>query len=367
MVEQLLYALMSQDNIRRREAESMLSTQLETDFINVMRSLMSVFCNLSSDLVMRSFAGILIRSSIEKYSTKVTNIEFFNELKSFLLNLWSTETNQIIFLRLSHILAQLSIVSKWNDLIPILINGSTNNTNYLLHLIEIISDYSPECIQNNLNSLGGYLGQHIMNSDAKIQINCARATCACIVCLDDENHRNLFRSALAPIMNILCQCLSTGNETDATSIIDHLVTIANIQPVFYKGSVDNIVNAMLSIANSQGLEFTTRTIAIELIVTLTETAPALARRCEGLASGLCPIAFSLMLEHDETENEWISQKYTEEPVEGDYIVGEEIIERIAAGMGGQIVTPEVLKLIEVYSNNMSSWKHRRSAVAALHR
>lgn len=35
-------------------------------------------------------------------------------------------------------------------------------------------------------------------------------------------------------------------------------------------------------------------------------------------------------------------------------------------MGGRIVVPEVLKLVETYSNN-ASWKYRRAAVAGVNR
>ena len=46
--------------------------------------------------------------------------------------------------------------------------------------------------------------------------------------------------------------------------------------------MDGVVSAMLTVARSAQLEFPTRSLALELLVTLTETAPALARRCAGL-------------------------------------------------------------------------------------
>lgn len=48
-----------------------------------------------------------------------------------------------------------------------------------------------------------------------------------------------------------------------------------------QGTLDDVVSAMLSVASATGLEFPTRSMALELMVTLTETAPALARRCKG--------------------------------------------------------------------------------------
>lgn len=364
----LLFHLMSPDNLSRKQAEAQFSNQLETNFLVTLQLLLTTFSDFNSDPILRSFSGVLIRSSIEKYSNLLTPA-MAGEIRNLLLSTWSNETNKLVFKRLAHMLAQLSLIGKWTDLIPTLVTISQSNVEQclaLLYFVEITSDYSPESIQLNLNQLGGFLGQSIMSADRSIQIATARATCACIVCLEDENQRNSFRAALGPIMNVVGACLANGDESDASSIMDHLVTIANIQPVFFKGMVDNVVSAMLSIANSSSLEFSTQSIAVELIVTLAETAPALARRCEGLVPGLVPILFKFILDRDESEASWIREPYSEKVADGDYMLGEEAVERLASGMGGRMVSPEVLKFVEMNSN-LPTWQARRGAVAGLHR
>lgn len=367
-MNELLFHLMSPDNINRKNAEAQFSNQLESNFIITLQLLLTTFSDLNSDPILRSFSGILIRSSIEKYSTLLTS-EMVIEIRNLLLTTWSSETNKLVFKRLAHMLAQLSLIGKLTDLIPTLMAISQTNKEQclaLLYFIETISDYNSDSIQINLNQLGGFLGQNIMSSDMSIQIATARATCACIVCLEDENQRNSFRAALGPIMNVIGACLTNGDETDASSIMDHLVTIANIQPVFFKGMVDQVVSAMISIANSASLEFSTQSIAVELIVTLAETAPALARRCDGLVSGLTPILFRFMTDRDESELSWVNEPYSEEITDGDYMLGEEAIERLATGIGGRMVSPEVLKFVELNSTQ-PTWQCRRAAVAGLHR
>ena len=91
--------------------------------------------------------------------------------------------------------------------------------------------------------------------------------------------------------------------------------------MFFKGgAIDQVVAAMISVAGSTELDFPTRSIALELMVTLTESAPALARRCNGLVQGLVPLAFALMLEevdeddeggsHQSKEAAWARKSYT---------------------------------------------------------
>jgi hypothetical protein len=286
-----------------------------------------------------------------------------------MLTMWANETNHLMLQRLSHIIAQSALKSPWDDLIPKVIQvSSTTNTKALvalLGLIEIISDYCPEDIQSNLPALGPFLGNLIVYQDTTVQIACAKATGACIVSLEDETARNAFKPAVDPIVRVLSVALNNGDETDATKIMGYLVTVAQEQPNFFKGTLDAVVSAMLTVANAQGLEFSTRSMALELMVTITETAPALARRCAGLIQGLVPLAMSLMLEIEEEEAEWAAGAYTEEPTDENYCVGDEAIERVATGLGGKSIAEPILALVQQFSAPGMDYKHRRAAVAAL--
>lgn len=148
--------------------------------------------------------------------------------------------------------------------------------------------------------------------------------------------------------------------------MEYLVSTAQMQPMFFKGAMDGVVAAMLQVASAASLEFSTRSMALELMVTLTETAPALARRCPGLVKGLVPLAFSLMLEVDESESEWVRGSYSEEPADENHAVGEEAIERAATGMGGKVIAPPVFEIVQQYAAHMN-WNYRRAAVAAVQR
>jgi hypothetical protein len=55
------------------------------------------------------------------------------------------------------------------------------------------------------------------------------------------------------------------------------------------------------------------------MVTLCDTAPALARRCNTLVQGIIPLCLSFTLMVDVTETAWLKGKYTEETLEGFYL------------------------------------------------
>ena len=68
----------------------------------------------------------------------------------------------------------------------------------------------------------------------------------------------------------------------------------------------------------------------------------------------------------EEEEEWARGPYSEEPADENCAVGEEALERAAAGMGGRVVAPPLLALVQQFMGR-PDWQHRRAAVAGLAR
>ena len=366
----VLAALMSGDNIQRRNAETYYDNQLLVNLIPTLESLITILANATLDIVVRSMAGVLLRRAIERTSKDV-NMDTTKVMREALIQIWTTEKNTILVKRLAHVLAQSASEVPWPDLLPTIISHANSNVSIpltlsSLSLVEIIAEYSPEDISNNLPLVGNFLAAMIVNSDDNVQVACARSVGACIVALEDDAARNVFKPALQPIITVLGGALSRGDESDAVSIMESLIAVAQIQPIFFKGAIDHVVAAMLTVASSDLLEFPTRSLAVELMVTFTETAPALARRCSGLAAGLMPLCMTLALEVDDDQDEWVTGKYSEEPEDENNCVGEEAVERAAAGMGGRVVSQPILMIVQQYVNN-PDWRYRRAAIAGLSR
>lgn len=370
-LDQLLPLLMSMNNDSRMQAESMYNYMLENQLLHVIERLLQIASDRTIDTIIRSFSAVLLRRTIEKYSKGIDG-ETTKLIRSGLLNIWAAETEVTVIRHFSHAMAQSAAQSSWLDLLPTIIthgqSGQLSNSQIvpILSLIEIIADYCPDDILTHLQKLGTFLGNFMGSSDINVRTSCAKATAACIVALEDEGARNSFKPALLPIVSAIGDTLNNGNEHEATGILDHLVTIAQIQPLFYRGALDNIATAMMAVAGNTDYDFSTRAMALELLVTLSETAPALARRSSTLIRGICPVVFSIMLEIEEDESEWVIGKYSEEDMDEDCSAGEDAIERMAAGMGGRTLAEPVLGLVSQYFSQ-SNWKYRRAAVAGLTR
>ena len=220
---ELLGSLMSPDNAMRKNAEAYFFSQVDSNPILVAESLIQVLSDKSGDLTLRSFSGILLRRSLDQIGSKVSP-EINNQLREAIIQIWSTETNKLILKRISHAIAQSSACGKWDDLIPRLLSMtgslSQNGIIALLELIEIVSEYNASDIEKNLSAVGSFLSTLLGPSvDPHIQLACAKATGACIIAIEDDGARGLFKPALEPIIVILGSALQRGDEIGATSTI----------------------------------------------------------------------------------------------------------------------------------------------------
>jgi hypothetical protein len=371
----VLTALMSSDNVQRPQAEILYNQMISTQLLTTVFELLTVFSTSTFPLHLRSFSGILLRRVLEKtyqkYNEHIFTPEILGQIRNGLLQIWSSESEVVILRHLSHVLAQAAALAQWDELIPNIISISTTNTSRspipVLGLIEIIAEYCPEDILSSLDNLGTFLVPYLSSTDSNIQVACSKSIGSCMVAVvDDESARMKFKPSLGPMITILGTALSNGNESDATAIMENLVTIAANSPVFFRAALDGVIPAFISVASADSLEFSTRAMALEFMVTIAEEAPALARRCKVLTEGVIPLSFSMMLEIEEEEEEFISEKYSQEPGDENCVAGEESIERLSYGLGGKTVSALILNLVQEYAAS-SNWTHRRASIAGLHR
>ncbi|CAM9098384.1 unnamed protein product, partial [Ectocarpus fasciculatus] len=372
-IRSILPALLSNDNHTRREAEAVYTRHLEESTVPAVGVLLEVFASPQEDLTIRSLCGILLRRVVDPAApySALLDAACTTELRQKLMALWAQENNPVIMRRLAHVMAQSAAGGKWMDLIVTVIGYAQSQSGgaliSLMSLLEIIADYCPDDILTHVTVLVNFLGSHIGSADARLRVACAKTIGACIVALEDDAARNAFRPSLLSLLAVIGAALEVGDEIDATNIVESLVTIAQIQPLFFKEVIEQVSAAMITVGGSSNLEYSTRTMAVELLVTLTETAPAMARRTPTLVQGLVPLAMNMALDVEEDDAEWASGTYSEEPCDDNSAVGEEAIERIAAGMGGKLLAPLVFTQVQSFAANTQSAVHRRAAVAALSR
>jgi hypothetical protein len=376
----LLNALMSIHNDQRKAAEEHYQRQCQAQPQLIVHLLLTIFTNHQENPVLRLFSAVLLRRALEQSITE-WQPSACEELKTRLFQAWQQELNPKLSQKIAHVIAQISFKVEWEGLIPLVlqfasthINGNNTNTVSRQHvvvntnkLLEILSEYSPSDMTTHYQTIGEYLSQFFTSEISDVRMSCAKTVAACIACFEEDVARNAFKTVITPLLSILHGALQQGDEVDATNLIDHLVTVAQLQPMFFKQSFDAVTTAMLTIgsASPDQLECSTRTMALEMLVTLSEAAPAMARRSAGFIEKLVDMIMKIMLEVDEDETQWQQQSYLNDDFDEDCEVGDEAMERIATGLGGKSVSEIVLTRVQGYLSNNKEWKYRRAAVAAV--
>jgi hypothetical protein len=240
----LLGGMTSSDNKVRKEAEIRFNLMMETQTSVAFGYLTQCFVTQSVELIYRSFAGVLLRRVIERYGAKLTPNDTI-QMRSAVMAVWGFETNATILKRLAHVIAQSAVSPEWKDLIPNIIGFATSTATAsngqqqqqsllvaILNMLEVVAEYCPDDVVANLGPLSQFLELHLRSDNAVMQVACAKATGAVIICIEEDTTRDTFQAALQPIISVLGAALTRGDEADATNIMENLVTIAQMQVDF---------------------------------------------------------------------------------------------------------------------------------------
>ena len=88
-------------------------------------------------------------------------------------------------------------------------------------------------------------------------------------------------------MQLVNSRLAGGDETSAQELLTELIDRARVSPGFLKPQMDNVANAMATVACSAALDTSTRKLATEFIVSYAESAPGVADVVRAGVGALC--------------------------------------------------------------------------------
>lgn len=108
-----------------------------------------------------------------------------------------------------------------------------------------------------------------------------------------------------------------------------------------------------------------RQLALEVLVTLAETAPAMVRKVGGkYIASLVPLVLKMMTDIEEDEKWSFSDEIVDDDNDSNNVVAESALDRLACGLGGKTMLPQIVQNIPSMLNN-SDWKYRHAALMAI--
>lgn len=154
-------------------------------------------------------------------------------------------------------------------------------------------------------------------------------------------------------------------KQDDDTLLKCIVDLAENTPKFLRSQIEPLLQMCVQTMANEELLDSWRHLALEVIVTLAETAPASVRKC---GATLIPVVVStslkMMTDLDDDEDWSTSDDLTEEDNDSNSVVAEAALDRMACGIGGKSILPHILSSLPTMLQN-PDWKYRHAALMAI--
>ena len=190
----------------------------------------------------------------------------------------------------------------------------------------------------------------------QVRFQAVRAIGAFIMLHDKEtNIQKHFSELLPAVVQVTIQSVE---EQDDEALLKVLIDLAESTPRFLRPQLENIMEMCMKIFSNEEMGNSWRQLALEVLVTLSETAPAMVRKVGGkYIVTLVPLVLKMMTDLEEDEEWSFSDEIIEEDNDSNNVVAESALDRLACGLGGKTMLPHIVQNIPSMLSN-PDWKYR---------
>ncbi|KAJ8282166.1 hypothetical protein COCON_G00046850 [Conger conger] len=215
------------------------------------------------------------------------------------------------------------------------------------HYLEVIKRMLVQCMQDQDNP--------------PIKTLAARAAASFV--LSNETNTALlkhFSDLLPGILQAVNESCYQGDD----SVLKSLVEIADTAPKYLRPNLEATLQLSLKLCADTNLTNMQRQLALEVIVTLSETAAAMLRKHNNIVAQSVPQMLAMMVDLEEDEEWAMADELEDDDFDSNAVAGESALDRIACGLGGKIVLPMIKQHIMQMLQN-PDWKYRHAGLMAL--
>ncbi|TRY67741.1 hypothetical protein TCAL_02908 [Tigriopus californicus] len=167
---------------------------------------------------------------------------------------------------------------------------------------------------------------------------------------------------LLPILNVTMESVEKGDDESA---LKALIDLAESCPKYLRPQLEQLFVACIKIYADKESMDSWRHLALEIIVTLAETAPAMVRKVAGEHLAHAIQATLHMMTEVEEEDDWAtSDELADDDNDSNAVVAESALDRLSCGLGGKTVFPHILQNTPQMLSQ-ADWKFRHAALMAI--
>ncbi|XP_040192060.1 importin-5 [Rana temporaria] len=369
----LLTNLLSPDNSARKQAEEAYDSIPGPSKITF---LLQAIRNAGAAEETRQMAAVLLRRLLssafeEVYPSLPTDVQ--NAIKSELLLVIQLESQSTMRKKICDIVAELSrnLIdddgnNQWPEALKFLFDSVSSQDVGLresaLHIFWNFPGIFGNQQQHYLEVIKRMLVQ-CMQDQAHPQIGTLSARAAAAFVLANEHNVPLLKH-FADLLPGVLQAVNESCYQNDDSVLKSLVEIADTVPKYLRPHLEATLQLSLKLCADTSLSNMQRQLALEVIVTLSETAAAMLRKHTSIVAQAIPQMLAMMVDLEEDEEWSNADELEDDDFDSNAVAGESALDRMACGLGGKIVLPMIKEHIMQMLQN-ANWKYRHAGLMAL--
>mmetsp|Transcript_11490 Transcript_11490/g.22578 ORF Transcript_11490/g.22578 Transcript_11490/m.22578 type:complete len:1098 (+) Transcript_11490:907-4200(+) len=381
VIEQILQAVLYGDN-QTRPAREMQLAQLNNERPNeVILALLQLLKRLI-DPSLRMLSAVLLR---QRLSILGPGIETWKDIRAdvkeaaklILVEALNQEADRIVRRRISDAIAGLAVTllsseeaneAKWDELLPYLLSQAASGsplTPYALQVIAIMAELVTEVLLPYIDNLISLFSHLFTSEDLQTRSSVIATLCSLLPAIETYQIKRFM--PLAPAFLQTIAWIVQKDEEEGRKALERVGTLVSTEPKLLKHSYKQVYELTFHLL-SQPLELSTKSLALELLVGLTEHYSTTLCNEPALAESVCSQVFQLMISIDpEIDESWSEATADcDEDIEIDYAKsGRKLISRLIESVGDRILLPVVLSLVQRTLSNTEDWRMKYAGIMTI--
>jgi len=370
-VQQLLQALLSTDNDTRSKAEATYEALPVEQKVTILLGAISNAAEISVEG--RSLAAVMLRrlfsNEFEEFFAKLPE-EHKKVLKEQIINCVQNEPDKNVRRKVADLASEVARNltdddgnNLWPEFLKFLFDMASSPSaeakEIALHMFASVPGVFGNQEQQYIEVIKNMLSSSLIDQNYEVRFGAVKATCNYLMLHDkDTNLLKHFADVLIPIMNVTVESV---DKQDDDACLKCLIDIAENMPKFLRPQLEQIFALCLKMLGNNDLEENWRHLALEIVVTTSETAPAMVRKvCSNSIGALVQACLQMMCDLEEEDDWAVSDEPQEEDSDSNAVVAESSLDRLACGIGGKTIFPQIMALTPtMLQHEISLLPHRK--------
>ncbi|KAK6633230.1 hypothetical protein RUM44_003831 [Polyplax serrata] len=371
---QLLKTLLSPDNdVRTQAEESLNNISVETRALLLLSALAS-----SASEEVKEIASVLLR---KLFSNEFADLqpklspENLEQIQTQILMGIQSEQSDGLRKRMCDIAAELArnLVdqdgnNQWPQFLQFLFQCANSPSPSLkdsaLRMFTSVPSIFGNQESNYLEVIKHMLEQSLLPTQTyEVRFQAVRAVSAFVSFHEKETQIFKYFAQLLPDM--LKVIMESIEKQEDSALLTCLIELAETTPTFLRSQLPVVMELCFKVLRTEDMMDEWRHLALEIMVTLSEAAPAMVRK--NAADYIVALVHEVlkMLTQLEDDDQWsLSDEIVDDDSDSPNIIAESALDRLACGLGGKTILPVIVENIPNMLAN-PDWKYRHAALMAI--